>query len=184
MKIIVIVFLLLSIFTAFAVPTFYDAYTEHRVLKASRQIAEDLIRVRRYSIQSNKDYGVMFVKDKLHGYYIFLDNNSNGVFDYGDTSIESVNLKNINKHIKFSNTLDDKGVVFRNNTVVFNGSGKIQADETGHDSIFIVNERDERKGITDRIIRIYVDRATNDIRILRVTDKTDSGDLVFGDIRS
>ncbi|MEI6092377.1 MAG: hypothetical protein WCQ47_01690 [bacterium] len=184
MKIIIIVLLILSVFSVFSAPTFYEAYMEHRVLKAARVVADDMISARRYSIQSGKDYGVMFAKDKEQGYYVFLDNNSDGTFDQGDTVIKSVNLKNINSHIKFSNLFDSKGVVFRNNTVVFSGSGKTPSVEPSHDSVFIVNERDDRKGITDKIVRIYVNKDTNEIRILRVTDKTDAGDLVFGEIKS
>jgi hypothetical protein len=178
-RIILIVLLVLSIFTVFATPTFYEAYIEHTVLKASRQVA------RMASVKTGTDHGVAFIRGQEPGYRIFVDKNSNGKFDPDDAVVRTVALEGINRSIKFSSAFDDKGVIFTDDTFVFRGDGKSdQTGVTGHDSIFIVNSSDDRKGVMERVIRVYVDRSNNDIQILRVTGKTGDGDIIFGEIVS
>ena len=185
MRIFLIVLLVLSIFIVFTVPTFYEAHVEHTVLTVSREVASDLIWARSTSIKTGKDYGVVFIMGGEPGYHVFLDKNGNGKFDASDIVARTVEFKDINKHVKFSGAFDDKGVVFTDNTFIFRGDGKLdQTGTAGYDSVFIINDSDERKGIMERTIRVYVDRSNNDIQILMVTGKTDDGDIIFGEIIS
>ena len=175
MKIIITALLLLSILIAYTVPTFYEAYVEHKVLRVARHIASDVIWARRESIKSGKNYGVVFIKGQNPGYSIFS----------GDFISKKESLNNISSDVKFSDAFDDKGVALKDNTYVFNG-GAVTAQQLtqGEDSIFLVDKKDEEKGIMDRMVRIYINKATNDIKILRVKVKTSNGDVIFTDIGS
>ncbi|MCX6111753.1 MAG: hypothetical protein NTY22_00470 [Proteobacteria bacterium] len=185
MKVIVIVLLLFLVLLAYEAPTFYEAYIEHDVLRVSRNIASDLIWARRQSIKTSNNYGVVFIKGQNPGYYIFIDKDNNGKFDMNDTVIKTVNLKDISSYVKFSNAFDDKDVVFMENTFVFNSLPQpLQQSAPGHDSIFLINKNDDVKGVMERMIRVYVDKTTNDIKILRIKETTDKGDIIFADIDS
>jgi len=170
-----IVLFILSIFIAYSAPIFYEAYVEHTVLKASRHIASDLIWARRLSIRTGKNYGVKFIKGENPGYFIFFENPSK--------VIKSVRLKDINSHVKFYNAFDDKGVALVDNTFTFIGQGRSEQQTVpGQDSIFLINDSDESRGLTDRVVRVYIDRDNNNIKLLRVTEKTDAGDYIFSAI--
>jgi len=184
-KIILTAVLLLSILIAYTAPTFYEAYIEHKVLHVARNIASDIIWARRESIKSGKNYGVVFIKGENPGYYIFMDRDAKGKFDTTDFISKKESLNNISSDIKFSDAFDDKGVVLKDYTYVFNG-GAVPAQQLtqGEDSIFLINKRDEEKGLMDRMVRIYINKATNDIKILRVKGKTKNGDVIFTDIAS
>ena len=186
MKIIITALLLLSILVAYTVPTFYEAYLEHKVLHVARHMASDIIWARRESIKTGKNYGVVFIKGQNPGYYIFMDRDGNGKFDASDFVSKKETLNNINSDVKFSDFFDDKDVVFKDNTYVFSGAGFTTPKESsqGYDSIFLVNSSDQEKGIMERLVRIYINRNTNDIKILRVKGKTPKGDVIFTDIAS
>ena len=176
MKIIITALLLLSILIAYTVPTFYEAYVEHKVLHVARQVASDMIWARRQSIKSGKDYGITFIKGQNPGYSIFS----------GDFISKKESLSDINDGVKFSDAFDDKGVALKDNKYVFSGgvASTTQPITQGEDSIFLISKSDEEKGIMERVVRIYINKTTNDIKILRVKGKTVNGDVIFTDIGS
>ncbi|MBN1113754.1 MAG: hypothetical protein JXA66_00295 [Oligoflexia bacterium] len=175
-----IITIVLLIALIYSIPTFVESYKEHKNFRASRLIAEDLLFARSNSIREKENYGLHFVTKGEQKYSVFVDINKNGNFDREDLVIKTVFMANIYKDVLFSGWFENKGVIFKNGTVVFNYEGKPDVDD-GKNSVFLVNRADQEKGIKDRICRIYVDKEKNSINVLRAVYVSEDGQVVFSE---
>ena len=170
MKLWVIAFIVSVILVVYAIPTFYEAATEKRILKTARLITKDLIETRYLCLSKGTEYSVTFITDQRPGYSIHS----------GDKLLKTVYLDKTDSDIVFSSLFNNKGVVLENNTIIFK---PVRDDKTpvaeGYDSIFLNDRTKEFKKDLNSIVRIYINKNSYEIKLLKVKKVTDDGDIVF-----
>lgn len=170
MKLWVLAFIVSVILVIYAVPTFYEAATDKRVLKTALAISKDLISTRLSCLSKGTEFKVAFIMDGRQGYSIYS----------GDKIIKTVYLDQIDPHVMFSPSFNDKGAVFENNTIVFKPVRNINDPVVaGYDSIFLNDKTREAKKNLKGIVRIYVNKNSYEIRLLKVSKIKDNGDIIF-----
>jgi hypothetical protein len=173
MKIWILAVLAAVILVVYAVPTFYEADTQRKVLRTARVMAEDLMNARFLSLSGSGSYGVRLLKTGRQGYTIF----------NGDKVIRTVYLDQVSPLAVYSSLLDSKDAVIENNTFVFKPVRNInEPAPRGGDSIFFNAMADENKRSFKNIIRLYIDKDTYNIKLFRVYEVKENGDLVFKEI--
>jgi hypothetical protein len=170
MKLWVIAFIISVILVIYAVPTFYDAATDRRILKTARIISKDLVSTRLSCLSKGTEYKVTFTVDGRQGYNIYS----------GDKILKTVYLDQIDPHVMFSTSFNDKGAVFENNTIIFKPVRNINEPVVaGYDSIFLNDKTREAKKNLKGVVRIYINKNSYEIRLLKVSKIKDNGDIVF-----
>ena len=178
-----IILVILSLTVAiYSVPTFYEAGAKRRVIKSARTIAQDLIDTRYLSLSTGTAHGIHFIRTGRQGYKVFLDTNNNGSLDVDDKIVKTVYLSDLDSTTVYSALLDDKGIVFDKDTFVFKPLIDDKNIPLGSNSIFLTDISSENKKSFDRIIRVFVDRNTYNIKILRVLEVKDNKDIIFKEI--
>lgn len=161
------------ILVVYAVPTFYEAGTQSNILRVARTVATDLMDARFSSLSSSGDCSIHLIRTGRQGYTI-----SNG-----DKVIKTVYLDQIVPSVVYSSLLDSKNAVIDNGTFIFkavrNTNEPVVKD---HDSIFFNDLVGENKKSLKNIIRLYIDKDTYNIKLFRVYEIKDNGDLVFKEI--
>ena len=173
MKIWTLAILASVILAVYAVPTFYEAGTQRKVLKVARVMAEDLMNVRFLSLNGSGNHGVRLIKTGRQGYTIF----------NGDKAIKTFYLDQTAPSVVYSSLLDTKDAVIEDDTFVFKAVRNInEPTQKGRDSIFFNAQADENKKSLKNIIRLYIDKDTYNIKLFRVYEVKDNGDLIFKEI--
>jgi len=173
MKLWVLVFFVSVILIIYAIPTFYEAGVEKRVIKTARLITKDLIGIRFLCLSKGTEYHVTFITTGRQGYNIF----------DGTKLLKTVYLDQIDSNVVFSSLFNDKGVIFENNTVVFKPVREVNTSvQDGYDSILLNNNTKESKKDLKSVVRIYINKNSYEIKLFRVHSIKENGDLVFKEI--
>jgi type II secretory pathway pseudopilin PulG len=173
MKIWILAILAAAILAVYAVPTFYEAGTQRKVIRVARTMAEDLMQARFQSLSGSDNNGIRLVRTGRQAYTIFS----------GDKVIKTAYLDQTDPTVVYSSLLDTKGAVIEKDSFIFKTVRNINEPATkGHDSIFFNDKTSEEKGSLKNIIRLYIDKDTYNIKLFRVYEVKDNGDLVFKEI--
>lgn len=166
-KIWILAILAAIILVVYAVPTFYDAGTQKKVIKVARIMAEDIMYARSHSLSSSDNYGIRLIRTGRQGYAIFS----------GDKVIKTVYLDQTDPTVVYSSLFDT------NDTFIFKAVRDIsEVSAKDHDSIFFNALASENKKVLKNIIRLYIDKNTYNIKLFRVYEIKENGDMVFKEI--
>lgn len=173
MKIWILAVLAALILAVYAVPTFYEAGTQSNILRVARTVATDLMDARFSSLSNSGDCSIHLIRTGRQGYTI-----SNG-----DKVIKTVYLDQIAPRVVYSSLLDGKNAVIENDTFIFKGVRNMNEQTVkDHDSVFFNDLASENKKSFKDIIRLYLDKDTYNIKLFRVYEVKENGDLVFKEI--
>ena len=181
MRVWIAAFLVFCILVVFSIPIFYESILEKRVLGASRRVASDLRDARRLMIASMKDHGLFFESDDSIKYTIFVDENSNGIFDSKDTVVRVVDFAQDYKGVKLMDFSPDGLMLEQAKKTIMINFPKSDL-EVPESYIFFINARDMSKNIYSRITRVSVSQLYNDIRVYRYDGVDDDINIVFKEI--
>ncbi|MFH1223289.1 MAG: hypothetical protein V1647_02975 [Pseudomonadota bacterium] len=169
--------LLFAVIVVYSIPTINEAVIEKKVIKTARIVATDIINARLKAVQTKQAYGIIFIKTPTPAYKIFIDIDWDGIFDGEDKLVKEVFLSSIEKGVIYSKMFDDKGVVLKDDTFVFG----VEKQNSG-DSQFFIYDKDEQKQRAQNAIRVYIDPASENVKLLIVKELTKDGDLVFDEL--
>lgn len=173
MKFWILAIVAVLILTVYSVPTFYEACTHKKIIKVARTMSEDLLQARLISLKGTEAVSVRLIRTGRQGY----------VISSGTKVIKTVYLDQIEPSVVYSSLFDKKAAVIEGDSFVFNKVREPGAKgPEGHDSIFFNRKLDEAKGLLNNIVRIYIDKGSYNIKLFRVYEVKDNGDLVFKEI--
>jgi hypothetical protein len=173
MKLWLLAFFVAIILAIYAVPTFYDAGKERKIIKTARSMAQELVETRFLALNKGSDYSIRLIKSGRHGYSIF----------NGEKILKTVYLDEAAPDVIYSSLFDGKGAAIEKDAFTFKAVKDINTAATkGADSIFFNDKSSEDKKSPNRIIRLFIDKDTYDIKLFRVYEVKDNGDLVFKEI--
>ena len=164
MKLWILVLVVCVIVVIYAVPTFYEAGIEKKIIKVARTMTKDLIEVRFLCLSSAKEYKVTFITGDHQGY---------GIYE-GDKLLRTVYLDQIEAGVVYSSLLKDKEIIFKPVRDV-----NVPDD---YYSVFLNDPTKESKKDMNSIIQIYINKSSYEIKLFRRDGVQDNGDLVFKEI--
>ena len=166
MKLWVIVFVACLILVVYAVPTFYEASIEKRILSTARLVTKDLIESRFFCVSKGVEYKITFITNDRQGYSIY----------NGDKLLKTVYLDQIGTDVVYSSLFKDKEVVFK---PVRDPNATTLND---YYSIFVNDKTKEAKKDLKSVIQIYINKNSYEIKLFRAYSVQNNGDLVFKEI--
>ncbi len=117
---VVIVFVILGVIAAIAIPSFFSFLPNMRLRSATRDVYSTMIAAKTEAMRRGENVTILF--DAVNNdYRMFLDANANNLFDAGETVL--VDAVTLPLDVSYDPTISVDGITFNSNTAIFSMRG-------------------------------------------------------------